>query len=121
MEEEDNLDVGEAGESGEAVRAELRRVKINPASNAAPDIVDRVHDGAVDRPDWANLNLAFHSRIVAAEIYPNCVAFSCSRIEPQPARVRLSQSASTPVWVKVSSHPPSSGTISMKTWVISAE
>ena len=71
MEEKHYLDVGKVGEALEAVRLKLRRVKIDAAFDAAPNIVHGLYNRAVDYSDRAERNLLRHSTIVV-----NSVAFS---------------------------------------------
>lgn len=51
MKEENDFDMREAGESRERIRGESRRVEIDAAGDAAPNVVDGVYDGAVDDAD----------------------------------------------------------------------
>jgi hypothetical protein len=67
MKEENDLDVRKISQTQEAVRGKSRRVEIDPASNAAPNIVQGLYNRAADHPDRTQLDLLHHGRIVIAE------------------------------------------------------
>src|ERR1019366_5390589 len=67
MKEKNDLNVRKISQAQEAVRGKSRRVKIDPAFNAAPNIVHGLHHRAVDHPDGSELNLLRHTSIVMAK------------------------------------------------------
>src|SRR5580698_2033124 len=61
MEEKNDLNVRKVSQPREALRNKSRSVQINPAFDAAPDIVDRLRDGTADHTNGAELIPAHHS------------------------------------------------------------
>jgi hypothetical protein len=64
MKEKNNLNVREISQAQEAVRSKSRRVKIDPAFDATPNIIHGLHNRAVGHPDRDELNVLRHSSIV---------------------------------------------------------